>query len=307
MVDSGVVSRLNCMDRYEALLRRTKMGDRMCLKMTSRPASRCMMRTLALFRGRRYSVIVSMKNNDYVSATGTVTILTAGNNCVNSCVKKEGLTGGTPMPRVTVPAATKANSRTASMAIVAGSSGSMGVVVGRPTFVPDMTVISPLLAVSSPGGIASTAKISTLDRTVRTCLSGGTRPVASAVTMSTVGLVIRGVLATCGRKRGISTHRTVDLNSLRTKVTFSGTSMYLIRKVDHPVKTLFRMPRKVSGTVLLPTMLRFDRRTYVSHLTSVKQVFRPSGRDLAERRTTRVTIRSIGSLYLGLGVPGLEK
>lgn len=201
------------------------------------------------------SFVMTLNKKSPVSITGTIKIATGCNKDVARCRKTRGIPKGV-IPLVTVPAATKANSRIATFSIVASRDESCGLAMFDCRLLPTCTVLSPRLLASTPTSITTTYKVSTFVRTRRTCISATTSPFSSTVTRGTVRLVNKGVHHFITEHASLRTTRTVLAKSLFTKVTFSFTELKGIRTVDRPMDTFFGMTRKITGTILLPIVTR---------------------------------------------------
>lgn len=287
-----------------SVLRRLKVRCSIFDNIGSRPASIVVSTNLGRCTSRTYSFLVTINNNSPVSTVGTVNTITAGNKRVSSCCK--GVVRVPAPPVITIPAADNANSRTARFAVVAGAGTSVGVLLGNPILVPRLTVSSPGFALATPTSMATTAKLSTLYRTARTCASEGTRPLASSLTVDTAGQVFGGLPVICSRPSGVGTQRRVDLTTLRTNITFGGTSMAVVRNVDHPVNTLFRIPRNVSGTVLVNRYCGFTVSNTCSHFTRLNETINTTSTRDNSGRTTRTFLSNYLGLYRVYGVPALR-
>lgn len=113
--------------------------------------------------------IITLKNKDPVSYTGTTTDITLARSSVQGCRKAKITLPTRRLPLVTVPAATKAKDRIAYMSILSSRTGKGGTPVMSRKFCPGTTVVSPRLACAVPPTIATKAKVSILSRTVRKC------------------------------------------------------------------------------------------------------------------------------------------
>lgn len=123
-----------------------------------------------LVHGYGTSFTITLNKNSPVSYYGTTTTVTEKDNGVTRCRANNEPIGTTrTVPVVTFPAADKATDRIAGVSILASATGKLGTPVGSPTVCPGVTVVSPRLALSIPPTIATSAKLSILDRTVRDC------------------------------------------------------------------------------------------------------------------------------------------
>lgn len=291
--------------RLATLLSRGNVSYIVFSNVANRPASAVVRGNIRVLGSSNYSFVVNVNKNDPLSSTGTVTTVTIGRNDVTSCGK--GGVANRVLPLTTVPAATKANDRTAGFAMVASSRGKVGVLLGNSILIPGLTVISDDFAINTPGSIASTANLSTLARTIRTCASEGTFSVASALTISTIGEVVGCLPVTCERPSGSLTERRVDVTTLRTNVYVGGSDMAVIRKVDEPVNTLFRIPRKVSGTVLLGRYLDFTMSNTCRGFTGLNERANITDSSSDSRATTRGFVSSLRGVYSIYRVPALRR
>lgn len=80
-------------------------------------------------------------------------------------------------------------------------------------------------------------------------------------------------------------------------------NLKIIRNVTRPLKTVFSVPRNITGTLLLPVVVRFGTPTTLSGCIRVTGTVGICSASVAGRGTTRTTIRTMGALSLEIGVP----
>lgn len=202
-------------------------------------------RNMGGFLRCRPRTMVTMNNNSTVSSSGTVERFTLG---VGGC---KG------MNLVTVPAADKAKSRIASFTMM----GSAATRVGCPLVTSDLatsrTVLSTRLMGDIPPTVATSAKVSMFARTLRSCMDARRGRFSTTLTRGTMRVYNRFLLETCLSNDSVRTHRGVRMTSYLTKLSFGATNLKVARDVTRRLKTVFRVPRKETGTVLLPRVMRF--------------------------------------------------
>ncbi len=98
-------------------------------------------------------------------------------------------------------------------------------------------------------------------------------------------------------------HGNVTITRCVTNVTFSGMNLNIIRNVTRPVNSLFSVPRNITGTLLLPAVVRFGTPMYLSGCMRVTGTVSTCHRNVAGRRTTRTTYGTIHSLTVRINVP----
>lgn len=108
-----------------------------------------------------------------------------------------------------------------------------------------------------PTTVATSAKVSMFARTLRTYMDASEDSFSATLTRGSVRLIKMFLLETCLSKGSARTHRGVRSTSYLTKLTFGSTSLKLGRNVTRRLNTGFRVPRKHTGTVLLPRVVRF--------------------------------------------------
>lgn len=157
------------------ILRTTGVPCRVFDRVGPGPAISGIGTNIRTFTSSNTSFVLTVNNKSSVSATGTVNVV-AGGPRFDSIISLRKITsaGGGSIPVVTLPAATKATTRIAVGCIVASRGGRGGVIYMSPGSVPSVTVISTRLVCALPGDLATTAKLSTLARTVRNLVAGKT-------------------------------------------------------------------------------------------------------------------------------------
>lgn len=220
VVSNPALGELNMIKRYRRVLARTNVTIDAFYSARKGPSIRAIRHTTRTFQRDKTSFVITLNNNSPVSITGTMNIITGCNNDVARCRNTSGIPKRV-VPLVTVPAATKANSRIATFSIVASRGQGCGLAMFSCGLVPTCTLLSPLLLVSTPTSITTTYKVSTLVRTRRSCISLSTSPFSRTVDRGTVRLVKQDVHACITSHDGLRTTSSVLTNSLFTKVTFS--------------------------------------------------------------------------------------
>lgn len=158
-----------------SMLSRTGVTCRMFSSMGPGPAISGIATNVRTYGGTRTSFVVTVNNNDSVSATGNVNIIIAGPRFTSVIsLRKITPAGGGYLPVMTLPAATNATTRAAVGCIVVSRGHRRGVMYISPGSVPTMTVMSTRLVCSLPGNLATTANVSTVARTVRNLVAGTT-------------------------------------------------------------------------------------------------------------------------------------
>lgn len=110
-------------------------------------------------------------------------------------------------------------------------------------------------------------------------------------------------------KGSATTHRTVSRTRCVTNVKFSGMNLNVIRSVTRPLNTFCSAPRNMTGTLLLPCMVRCGTRSpTTSGCVQVTRTVKMSARNVARTRNMGTTVRTMGTLSLDVGVPrGLRR
>lgn len=194
-------------------LGRTNIRCIICSNIRPGPAVPGVRTTHRVCLGGNYRNFVTFNNNSSVSYTGiTTTEIIGPGRAIHRVENCLGILGGLP-PFFTIPAATKANSRAAITTIMASPRARRGGTVGSVYLHPGFTILSPRLAMNLPPRVASAANVSTLARTIRTCVNEDGAGRAERRTRGTAGLVFSGVRRTCGGKGSCRTETGVLGNS----------------------------------------------------------------------------------------------
>lgn len=192
----------------------------------------------------RPRTVITMNNNSTVSSSGTVHRFTLG---VGGC---KGI------KLITVPAADNANSRIASFTIMGSARTRIGCPLVSRDLATSRTVLSTRLMHDIPPTVATSANVSILARTVRSCIDVGRGRFASTLTRGTVRVYNMCLCHTCISNGSVRTERGVRMTSYLTKLSFGTTNLKVARDVTRRLNTVFRVPRKETGTVLLPRVIR---------------------------------------------------
>lgn len=105
------------------------------------------------------------------------------------------------------------------------------------------------------------------------------------------------------------THRTVSRTRCVTNVKFSGMNLKVIRSVTRPLNTFCSAPRKITGTLLLPCMVRCGTRSPTTPgCVGVTGTVKIRATNVDRTRNMGTTVRTMGSLSLDVNVPrGLRR
>lgn len=204
----------------------------------------------------------------------------------------------------TVPSASNATARIATFSIVASCTGNVGCPLTSFGVAPSITVISPTLTRAVPTGLATRANVSTVARTVRTCISALGYRCASPLTLRTVRVVRSGLGGSC--RNSVTYHSGVRSTRYLTNVTFSGTLLNVIRSVTRGANTTFannRVVRNYTGTVCLPGIVGCGSGSPITtrHCTGVTGFVGLGNR--AARRLISTLVTRLHSVGSRLGVP----
>lgn len=167
-IASGSLVGFKITTRIVGIFRTGGVPCRLCDSIGMGPAVTGMRGNIGTCGTSKTSFVMTLNNNSSVSATGNVNVIIGGPRFTSmGSLRNITSAGRGTIPAFTLPAATKATTRMAVGCIVVSRRTGGGVMYISPGSVPTITVISPRLVCSVPGKLATTAKVSTLARTVR--------------------------------------------------------------------------------------------------------------------------------------------
>ena len=305
IVTDPVMERLGKRKTVTDLLEKVKIGYTVFSDITGEPDDGMIELGAVVYKEKQCDFLVALGGGSAIDAMKAIAIL----------VRYEGNLGDyagrtveeTWIPMVAIPTTAGTGSEATQFAIITNRKTKVKMVLKGSALMPDLAVIDPRFAVTTPPTVTAATGIDALTHAIEAYTSRKAQPLSDIFALSASRRIFSNLRHTWACGEDLNGRKEMALAALEAGIAFNNSSVTVIHGMSRPIGALFHVPHGISNAMLLKVCLEYIADGAQERLAKLSEVCGISEKGEIPEVASRKFLLAVEMLLKEIQIPTLKE
>ncbi len=261
---------------------------------------------LEMYRRDGCDFVLAVGGGSPIDTAKAIAVMTTNEGSISD-YKGIGKVAEKGAPLVAVPTTAGTGSEASVYTIITDAATDVKMLIGSPFLMPDVAIVDPLLAISSPPGVTAATGIDALVHAIEAYVSVKAQPMSDVFALSAIELISGNLRHAWANGDDLDAREKTMLGALQAGIAFSNSSVALVHGMSRPIGAYFHLAHGVSNAVLLVVVMEFSLTGNARRYTDIAQSLGENTDELTDLQAAELGVDAVRRLVSDVNIPPLHE
>lgn len=293
-------------ERLEAILKNTEVDYVVFNDIPTEPKDTYVEEGLRVYERNKCDFLIAIGGGSPIDTAKAIGILATNGGHISDYMGMNKVKKPTP-PLVAIPTTAGTGSEVTKYTVITETKNNVKMLIGSPYIIPDVSVVDPLLTITSPPKLTATTGLDAFCHAIEAFVSKKAQPLTDIVALEAIRLISENLRKAWSNGEDMEARSNMALAAMLAGLAINNSSVTLIHGMSRPLGACFNLPHGLSNAVLLPVWAEF---TYIATPEKFSQVAIAMGENisgLSVLEAAEKAVQAIKRLVRDLNIPNLKE
>lgn len=306
IISDHIMESLGYVGQIRNNLNKTGVESVVYLGVKTEPTDVYVEEALNLLKHENCDVVISLGGGSCIDTAKAVAVVAANGGYIGDYMGGKTWANYKPVPHIAIPTTAGTGSEATDAAIITNTENNVKMMIKQPAFMPDVSIVDPLLTISSPKSVTAATGVDALSHAIEAYISRRAHPMTDKLALSAMELIVGNLKAAYENGENLVAREAMSLGAMQAGMAFSNASVCLVHGMSRPIGALFHVPHGFSNAMLLPAVLAFSKSNCIDRLADLGRYFVREAETLSNEEAAEIAVTSVKKLCSDLSIPNLK-
>ena len=306
IISDHIMESLGYVGQIRNNLNKTGVESVVYLGVKTEPTDVYVEEALNLLKHENCDVVISLGGGSCIDTAKAVAVVAANGGYIGDYMGGKTWANYKPVPHIAIPTTAGTGSEATDAAIITNTENNVKMMIKQPAFMPDVSIVDPLLTISSPKSVTAATGVDALSHAIEAYISRRAHPMTDKLALSAMELIVGNLKAAYENGENLVAREAMSLGAMQAGMAFSNASVCLVHGMSRPIGALFHVPHGFSNAMLLPAVLAFSKSNCIDRLADLGRYFVREAETLSNEEAAEIAVTSVKTLCSDLSIPNLK-
>ncbi len=208
---------------------------------------------------------------------------------------------------VAMPTTAGTGSEATVYTIITDTETNVKMLISSPFAMPDIAIVDPLLALSSPPGVTAATGIDALVHAIEAYVSVKAQPMSDIFCLSAIELISGNLRQAWANGNNLEAREKTMLGALQAGIAFSNSSVALVHGMSRPIGAYFHVAHGVSNAALLVVCMEFSVIGNPQRYGEIAGAMGENIAGLTDLQAAELSVQAVRRLVNDVNIPPLSE
>jgi alcohol dehydrogenase class IV len=306
VVSDRIMEKVGYVEKCTTLLEAEGLQCAYFLDANSEPSDIFVRDALAICEAEACDVIVAIGGGSCIDTAKAVSVVATNKGYIGEFMGGKRIADTLPIPVIAIPTTAGTGSEVTNVTVITNLEKDVKMMIKQSAFLPRMSIVDPLLTLTSPKNVTSATGLDALCHAVEAYFSKLAHPMTDSFALSAIELITKNIKRVYEQGDDVDAREKMSLAAMQAGVAFSNASVTLIHGMSRPIGALFHVPHGISNAMLLPACLEFSKDAAIPQLATIGRLIDANADCADDAAWADHAIKAIKGLCRDLNIPNLK-
>ncbi|TWI56239.1 iron-containing alcohol dehydrogenase [Halalkalibacter nanhaiisediminis] len=306
IISDNVMRDLGNVERCHRYLEQAKVDYVDYSDIVSEPTDQYVNEALQLKKIENCDIVIALGGGSCIDTAKAVAVLATNSGDISDYMNFKTLVKNKPLPLIAIPTTAGTGSEATDVTVITNTSNDVKMMIKQPAFMPEIAIVDPVLALSSPQKTTAATGVDALTHAIEAYISKKAHPFTDQLALSAIKLITENILESYHNGANVEAREKMIYASMQAGIAFSNSSVCLVHGMSRPLGALFHVPHGISNAMLLPVVLHYSKESCIDRLAQIGRYVYQDLKGISDREVADILVSNILTLCRDLDIPNLK-